>query len=128
MGVLFVLWQAFIVLPRLAQTYTQSSCICLLSAEIAGVSHHAWIIDVIFLLYMCVGHHHFYLTNKELLLFLLWDKVFLCNPGYPGTPSVNQADLKLRICLSLPLSARIKGVYHHHLVNKEYLMQTNVSL
>lgn len=43
----------------------------------------------------------------ESFLFLL----FFGGRGCPRTCSVDQADLKLKICL--PLSAEIKGVYHH---------------
>jgi hypothetical protein len=31
---------------------------------------------------------------------LFWDRVSLCSPGYPGTPFVDQAGLKLRNLLA----------------------------
>jgi hypothetical protein len=37
-------------------------------------------------------------------------RVFLCSPGYPGTHSVDQAGLELKIYLPLPLSAGIKDM------------------
>ncbi|KAL6039957.1 hypothetical protein STEG23_016903 [Scotinomys teguina] len=45
------------------------------------------------------------------------DRVSLCSFGaYPGSPSVDQADLELtEIHLPLPLNAGIKGVRYHHL-------------
>ena len=42
----------------------------------------------------------------------LWDRVSPCSPGCPGTPTVDQADLKLwSLCFCL-LSAGITGVSH----------------
>jgi hypothetical protein len=55
-----------------------------------------------------------------LLVFVRFslDKVFLCNPDYSGTHSVDQAGLELRdpelSCLCLP-SGGIKGVLSFHL-------------
>jgi hypothetical protein len=40
------------------------------------------------------------------------DRISLCSPGCPGTHSVDQAGLKLKIRLPLP-TAGIKGVGHH---------------
>jgi hypothetical protein len=46
--------------------------------------------------------------------YIFWDRVSLCNPGCPGTHSVDSrlASNSEITCLCLP-SARIKGVGHH---------------
>jgi hypothetical protein len=58
-----------------------------------------------YIVYVCMYVYHF-------LLLFVWDMVFLCNLGCPGTHSVDQAGLK-SACLCLP-SAGSKGMHHHH--------------
>jgi hypothetical protein len=66
-------WLSWNSLCRPGWPRTQkSACLCLPSAGIKGVCHHA-------------------------RLFLVFqDRVSLCSPGCPGTHSVNQAGLKLK--------------------------------
>jgi hypothetical protein len=63
--------------------------------------------------------------SSYFILFILFycDRVLLCNPGWPGTPYVAQADLKLIILL--PLGAWITGMYHYTWFKKLFFkMQT----
>lgn len=43
----------------------------------------------------------------------LWERLSLCDCGWPGTLSVDQVPLK-QTCLHLPLSAGLKGVCGQH--------------
>ena len=53
------------------------------------------------------------ITSLFFFFFFFWDRVSLCNPGCPGTHSVDRPQTQKPTCLCLP-SAGIKGMCHHH--------------
>jgi hypothetical protein len=64
-----------------------------------------------------------------LFVCFFWDRVSLCNPGCPGTHSVDQAGLELRNPpASASQSAGIKGVRHHTQLQNEILRKHFLNL
>jgi hypothetical protein len=86
----------------LGRELLEFTCLCLLSAGIKGVRHHARL-NLPFLFLPCLSiEFYFILFYLFIYLFVFQDGVSLCSPGCPGTHSVDQAGLKFtEICLPL---------------------------